>query len=62
LIVLILRILLIFSVLFFGGMFVAYAFTRNRMYLRLSWHVFRALVVLLVAYGLFYVFSRVLLL
>jgi hypothetical protein len=59
---LILRILLVFAALFFGGMFVAYAFTRNKMYLRLSWHVFRALVVFLVAYGLFYVFSRVLLL
>ena len=58
----ILRILLVFSALFFGGMFAAYAFTRNKKYLRLSWHVFRALVVLLVAYGLFYVFSRVLLL
>ena len=58
----ILRVLLIFSALFFGGMFVAYVFSRNEKYLRLSWQVFRALMVLLVAYGLFYVFSRVLLL
>lgn len=59
---LILRVLLAFAALFFAGMFAAFAFTRDRKYLRLAWHVFRALVVLLVAYALFYVFSRVLLL
>jgi hypothetical protein len=59
---LVLRILVIFAALFGAGVLAAYAFTRDRKYLRLGWQVGRAVIVLLVAYGLFYVFSRVLLL
>jgi hypothetical protein len=58
---LILRLVLIFSALFFLGIGVAYAVTRNRKYLKVAWRVAQALVVFFVAYGLFYVFSRVLL-
>jgi len=60
--VLVLRVLLAFGALFLVGIGVAYAFTRDRKYLRLAWRVAQGAVVLLVAYGLFYVFSRVLLL
>ena len=59
---LVLRVLLIFGALFLVGIGLGYAFTRDRKYLRLGSRVLQAAVVLLVAYGLFYVFSRVLLL
>ncbi len=59
---LVLRVLLIFGALFLAGIGIAFAFSRDRKYLRLGWRVLQAAVVLLVAYGLFYVFSRVLLL
>ena len=59
---LVLRVILIFGALFLVGTGVAFLFTRDRKYLRLALRVFQAVLVLLVAYGLFYVFSRVLLL
>ena len=59
---LVLRVLLAFGALFLVGIGIAYAFTRDRKYLRLGWRVGQGALVLLVAYGLFYVFSRVLLL
>jgi len=59
---LVLRALLIFGALFLTGIGIAFLFTKDRKYLRLGWRFFQAAVVVLVAYGLFYVFSRVLLL
>jgi predicted acyltransferase len=59
---LVLRIILVFGALFLLGIALAFAFTRDRKYLRLGWRVFQGVVLLLVAFGLFYVFSRVLLL
>lgn len=58
---LVLRVILIFGALFLVGIGLAFAFTRDRKYLRLGWRVLQGLVLLLVAFGLFYVFSRVLL-
>ena len=57
-----LRVLLIFSGLFLAGIGIAFLFTRDRKYLRLGARFLQAVVVALVCYGLFYVFSRVLLL
>jgi hypothetical protein len=59
---LVLRVVLAFGVLFLVGIGVAFLVTRERKYLRLGWRVIQGVVVLMVAYGLFYVFSRVLLL
>jgi hypothetical protein len=59
---LVLRVILIAGVLFLVGIGIAFAFTRDRKYLRLAWRVAQGLLVLLVAAGLVYVFSRVLLL
>jgi hypothetical protein len=59
---LVLRVILIFGALFLVGIGLAFAFTRDRKYLQLGWRILQGVVVLLVAYGLFYVFSRVLLL
>jgi len=58
----ILRVLLIFGALFLAGLGVAFAFTRDRKYLVLGTRVLQAALLLAVAFGLFYVFSRVLLL
>lgn len=59
---LLLRLFLSLAGLFLLGLVLAWAFTRDRKFLRLAWRVLQAAVVLLVAYGLFFVFSRVLLL
>ncbi|QJR13862.1 hypothetical protein [Usitatibacter palustris] len=56
------RVLLIFSALFLAGIGIAFLVTRDRKYLRLGGRFFQAVLVALVCYGLFYVFSRVLLL
>jgi hypothetical protein len=58
--VLILRIVVILAALFLLGLGVAFAITRNRRYLRIAWRTLQAIVVLLVAFGLLYLFSRVL--
>lgn len=47
--------------LFLVGLGVAYLVTRNRRYLAIAWRTVQAVVVLLVAFGLLYVFERVLL-
>jgi hypothetical protein len=59
---LVLRVLLAFGGMFLVGIGVAYAITRNRKYLVLGRRVFQAALLLAVCLGLFYVFSRVLLL
>jgi hypothetical protein len=58
---LVLRLLLILAALFLAGIGIAFLVTRDRKYLRVGWRLLQAVVVILVAYGLFYVFSRLLL-
>jgi len=58
----VLRVVLIAGALFLLGIGIAFAVTRDRKYLRLGWRVAQWVLVLLVAAGLVYVFSRVLLL
>lgn len=58
----VLRVVLIAGALFLLGIGIAFAVTRDRKYLRLGWRVGQWVLVLLVAAGLVYVFSRVLLL
>ncbi len=58
---LVLRFLLIVAALFLAGIGIAFLVTRDRKYLRVGWRLLQAVVVILVAYGLFYVFSRLLL-
>jgi Na+-driven multidrug efflux pump len=60
--VFVLRVVLIAGALFLVGVGIAYAFTRDKKYLRLARWVAQWSLVLLVATGLVYVFSRVLLL
>ena len=57
----VLRLVLLLSALFFGGLLLAFLFTRDRRYLRIAWLGMQMLLALLVAFGLFYVFERVLL-
>ncbi|QJR09643.1 hypothetical protein DSM104443_00692 [Usitatibacter rugosus] len=59
---LVIRVVLIAGALFLLGIGVAFLVTRDRKYLRLAWRVAQWVLVLLVAAGLVYVFSRVLLL
>ncbi len=58
----VLRVVLIAGALFLLGIGIAFLVTRDRKYLRLGWRVAQWVLVLLVAAGLVYVFSRVLLL
>ena len=58
----VLRVLLVFGALFLAGIGVAFLVTRDRKYLALGRRVIQAALLLAVAFGLFYVFSRVLLL
>ena len=57
----VLRFVAAIAALFLLGLGVAYLFTRDRRYLRTAWRTVQAVVVLLVAFGLLYVFERVLL-
>ena len=59
---LVIRVVLIAGALFLLGIGIAFAVTRDRKYLRLARWVAQWALVLLVAAGLVYVFSRVLLL
>jgi hypothetical protein len=47
--------------LFLLGLGVAFVFTRDRRYLRIAWRTLQIVVLLAVAFGLLYVFERVLL-
>jgi hypothetical protein len=55
------RAVVLFAVLFVLGLGVAYVVTRERKYLRLAWRTLQVVLLLLVAFGLLYVFERVLL-
>ena len=58
---LVVRFVVVFAALFLLGLGVAYLLTRERRYLRIAWRTVQLVVLLLVAFGLFYVFERVLL-
>jgi hypothetical protein len=58
----ILRIVAIFTGLLFAGLVVAWAVTRNTRYLKIAWLAIQVVLLLAVAFGLLYVFERVLLL
>jgi hypothetical protein len=57
----ILRVVGLFALLFLLGLGVAYFVTKDRKYLRIAWRTLQALLLLFVAFGLLYVFERVLL-
>jgi hypothetical protein len=59
---LILRIVAIFGGLLLAGLVLAFALTRNRRYLKIAWLAIQVGLLLAVAFGLLYVFERVLLL
>jgi hypothetical protein len=59
--VLVVRFVVLFAALFLLGLGVAYVLTRQRKYLRIAWRTMQILLLLLVAFGLLYVFERVLL-
>lgn len=58
---LILRFVVLAAALFLLGLGVAFLVTRNRRYLRIAWLTVQIVVLLAVAFGLLYVFERVLL-
>ena len=58
----ILRIVGIFTGLLLAGLVIAWAVTRNKRYLRIAWLAIQLVLLLGVAFGLLYVFERVLLL
>ena len=57
----VLRFVVLIAAFFLLGLGVAYLVTRNRRYLTIARRTLQAVVVLLVAFGLLYVFERVLL-
>ena len=59
---LILRFVAIFGGLLLAGLLLAFAVTRNRRYLRIAWLAIQVGLLLAIAFGLLYVFERVLLL
>jgi hypothetical protein len=59
--VLVVRFVVLFAALFLLGLGVAYLLTRERKYLRIAWRTLQVVLMLLVAFGLLYVFERVLL-
>jgi len=58
----ILRIVAIVGGLLLAGLVVTFLVTRNRRYLTIAWLAVQVMVLLAVAFGLLYVFERVLLL
>jgi hypothetical protein len=60
--VLVVRAVVLFAALFLLGLGVAFVLTRERKYLRIAWRTLQVVLLLLVAFGLLYVFERVLLL
>lgn len=58
---LVVRIVVLFAAMFLAGLGVAFVFTRDRKYLRIAWRTTQIVLLLLVAFGLLYVFERVLL-
>lgn len=57
----VLRFVALAAGLFLLGLGVAFVVTRDRRYLRLAWRTIQIVVLLAVAFGLLYVFERVLL-
>lgn len=57
----ILRFIVLAAGLFLLGLGIAFLVTRDRRYLRIAWRTAQGVVVLAVAFGLLYVFRRVLL-
>ncbi len=57
---LVLRTIGLFAGLFLVGLVLAWVVTKDRKYLKLAWTTVQVLVLLFVAFGLFYVFERVL--
>ena len=57
----VLRFVVLAAALFLLGLGVAFLVTRNRRYLRIAWLTVQIVVLLAVAFGLLYVFERVLL-
>lgn len=57
-----LRIVAILGGLLLGGLVVAFLVTRNRRYLTIAWLAVQVMLLLAIAFGLLYVFERVLLL
>jgi hypothetical protein len=60
--VFILRLVAIFGGLLLAGLVLAFALTSNRRYLRIAWLAVQMGLLLAIAFGLLYVFERVLLL
>lgn len=58
---LVVRIVVLFGALFLAGLGVAFVLTRDRRYLRIAWRTLQIALLALVAFGLLYVFERVLL-
>ena len=58
---LVIRVVVLFTALFVLGLGVAFLLTKDRKYLRYAGRTLQAVLVLVVAFGLFYVFERVLL-
>jgi hypothetical protein len=58
----ILRIVAVAGGLLLGGLVVAFLATRNRRYLTIAWLAVQVMLLLAIAFGLLYVFERVLLL
>lgn len=58
---LILRFVVAMAALLLVGLAIAYVVTRDRRYLRIAWRAVLVVLLLLVAFGLLYVFERVLL-
>lgn len=57
----VIRVVVLFTALFVVGLGVAFLVTKDRKYLRYAGRTLQAVLVLVVAFGLFYVFERVLL-
>jgi hypothetical protein len=58
---LVLRFVVLIGGLFLAGLLIAWILTKQRKYLRIAWRTLQVVVVLAVAFGLVYVFERVLL-
>ena len=58
---LVLRFLVPLAALFLLALGVAYVVTRDRRYLRIAWRGLQVVLLLVIAFALFYVFERVLL-
>lgn len=58
---LVLRFVVMIGGLFLAGLLIAWILTKQRRYLQIAWRTVQVLVVLAVAFGLVYLFERILL-